>query len=949
MAQDISITMGLDDTQVLSELNKLGTTVNTVAGNIKLKMQEVSESIATVGEAVKASSETFEKFGAVVIGIGFAEFVRGAFEAASQAVNTASSLGISTQSYMEMSTAMVAAGKKSEDLGIALSKMEIAAGKAADGNQQMITAFARVGISMDYLKTHDASETFNKIAKALADMKSPSEKALVMQELLGKGFKGADLENYVKQYEKLNGTMAGSAEATEKAAEFTDQLKEGIRQLQVKVIEIIEKLTGLRGDDVSGILGSKKAAELLVGVFTALTAGAVLKGVVSIIDAVKSLGAAFIGTSEAAAVGATATTAYTTATLGAATANLYNSAAVGRLLTQLVNKSLAEQAAAAEEAAGTTTSQAYAAAQEEIAATTAQVTRLTIARASAQQALNAILMEGAATTEGMAVTTAASVGVFARLSAMLTGIGEAIAGVVAGFSLMSAGIVAAVAAAVAVVATLGVVVWKALGPEIIDGLKKAWQGFSDFVLGIFKGIEEAFKKFTGWFDKWTSEAAAKLRELFHLPPLPPAPPPPKEEPKKPAPSGPPVVAQGQGAGVSSGSTALQDQLVNIKAQYSALLATNKAAADRLDLEIKYAHATEESKKAALAAFDANVKYNADIAKINKEIESYQTKKKSAASDEIPLYNKIIATLQQEKAALQNNNTLMAAKTAELVKQNQLQEMELVFLDTKLKVQKNIQDINNATAELTMTESEKALANINKQISAEQELALKKRQAQLGGDVPAGEADQIRSRIAATFQDQITATQKQIAVSREWSTGWKQAFNTFVDESTNAAKIAGNVFNTVTNSMNNAIDNFAKTGKFNFKSFAASVIQDLIVIEMKAQAAMAVKALMGAGGGIFGAIAGIFGFADGGDPPVGKASLVGENGPELFVPKQAGTIIPNSALGGQQTIHNNTTNNVYNISAIDSQSVAQFFASNRKMAYAAVVTAQNELPYNNSKF
>ena len=40
-----------------------------------------------------------------------------------------------------------------------------------------------------------------------------------------------------------------------------------------------------------------------------------------------------------------------------------------------------------------------------------------------------------------------------------------------------------------------------------------------------------------------------------------------------------------------------------------------------------------------------------------------------------------------------------------------------------------------------------------------------------------------------------------------------------------------------------------------------------------------------------------GFADGGRPPVGKAALVGERGPELFVPRTAGTIIPNHAMGG----------------------------------------------------
>jgi len=52
---------------------------------------------------------------------------------------------------------------------------------------------------------------------------------------------------------------------------------------------------------------------------------------------------------------------------------------------------------------------------------------------------------------------------------------------------------------------------------------------------------------------------------------------------------------------------------------------------------------------------------------------------------------------------------------------------------------------------------------------------------------------------------------------------------------------------------------------------------------------------GLGGFLGGLIGGLF--ADGGRPPVGKASIVGERGPELFVPKVAGTIVPNSAMGG----------------------------------------------------
>ena len=49
-----------------------------------------------------------------------------------------------------------------------------------------------------------------------------------------------------------------------------------------------------------------------------------------------------------------------------------------------------------------------------------------------------------------------------------------------------------------------------------------------------------------------------------------------------------------------------------------------------------------------------------------------------------------------------------------------------------------------------------------------------------------------------------------------------------------------------------------------------------------------------GGGILGAIG--F-FANGGRPPVGRPSIVGEKGPELFVPRSSGTIVPNNKLGG----------------------------------------------------
>ena len=56
-------------------------------------------------------------------------------------------------------------------------------------------------------------------------------------------------------------------------------------------------------------------------------------------------------------------------------------------------------------------------------------------------------------------------------------------------------------------------------------------------------------------------------------------------------------------------------------------------------------------------------------------------------------------------------------------------------------------------------------------------------------------------------------------------------------------------------------------------------------------------ILGAGGKKGGGLLGFLGFARGGRPPVGKPSIVGEKGPELFVPRSSGTVVPNNKLGG----------------------------------------------------
>jgi len=124
---------------------------------------------------------------------------------------------------------------------------------------------------------------------------------------------------------------------------------------------------------------------------------------------------------------------------------------------------------------------------------------------------------------------------------------------------------------------------------------------------------------------------------------------------------------------------------------------------------------------------------------------------------------------------------------------------------------------------------------------------------------------------------------------------------------------------VFNNMGNAIDNFVRNGKLSFKDLTRSIIQDLISIAMRAQMMAMFKGFSFFGGGssatvTTGApvspsiIAPPTLAANGAYADAGQPFYVGEQGPELFVPQGAGTIMPNKMIGAMT---NNQPQVVYN--------------------------------------
>ena len=220
----------------------------------------------------------------------------------------------------------------------------------------------------------------------------------------------------------------------------------------------------------------------------------------------------------------------------------------------------------------------------------------------------------------------------------------------------------------------------------------------------------------------------------------------------------------------------------------------------------------------------------------------------------------------------------------------------------------------------------------------------KRQAQALG-TPQGTIDAYEASLRATGQATIKISKEGKDAQKTFAYGWDKAFSDYKEAAFNAAAEGGQAFQTFSKGMESAIDSFVETGKISFASLTESILKDLLKIALRKQMLNLMDMSTGGVGTLISAGMKFFGFADGGDPPVGVPSMVGERGPELFIPKTAGTIVPNNMLRGNDTGPTINYNGPYiaNLSAIDTQSGAAFLAKNKQAVWATYQSANRSIP------
>ena len=346
------------------------------------------------------------------------------------------------------------------------------------------------------------------------------------------------------------------------------------------------------------------------------------------------------------------------------------------------------------------------------------------------------------------------------------------------------------------------------------------------------------------------------------------------------------------------------------------------------------------------------KYNEESEQARKNLDLFQ--------------KKLLDNTPKEKAKLNDSTGGGSQRVIEATKKNQemLRVAKLLSEEYRQQEAIQLQQLAIAGQLLGMTQNEVAVQQaVNAVIKSTQstiDAINKKREDATGRGGSAEVIAEYDRQIAKIYEFQDVfiemsrnVAQATVATQMTFAFGWNKAFNQYAEDAENYGKLAEDMFRSFTGNMNSAIDEFVEKGTFSFSKFTESVIKDIIKIQLRMQMAQLLSfAIKGIGGMFTGSpqysdpAYAQAGYAEGGEPPVGVASLVGERGPELFVPQRAGTIIPNHQLKDVMGSNGGTTFNgpyIASMQAIDTQSGIQFLAKNKMTIWSMNQSANRSIP------
>lgn len=194
---------------------------------------------------------------------------------------------------------------------------------------------------------------------------------------------------------------------------------------------------------------------------------------------------------------------------------------------------------------------------------------------------------------------------------------------------------------------------------------------------------------------------------------------------------------------------------------------------------------------------------------------------------------------------------------------QSRKLEEFAVKNQIDVNKDLRKIQDDIAKSTMSEIQRKEYDILAAAKERAQVEIEAEQTRRQSLLTDAEKQKYYDAALKGTEKLISAERKLYEGSRTFSAGWNKAFREYTDNATNAAKQAERMFSKFTSGLEDLIVNFAKTGKFEWKSFVSSMLEELLRSQIQQTFAGIMKGMSssmggGGGGGILDMLGGLFG-------------------------------------------------------------------------------------------
>jgi lambda family phage tail tape measure protein len=889
-------------------------------------------------KSLESVHQRFTGLKTAILGLGLAALGTSAIQTADQMMDLSDATGFTIARIKELKYALQEAGGESANVDRLLITFGNFVDTAAEGSLKAQASFRKLGISLNDLANLEVEALFNKAAQAIGRIEDPTRRAAAAQEIFGKAARGVNFQAFVTQLDKATGSGQKYEESIRRAAELQGKFDESVANLKYAFLEAFEPALIKLNELVDKIRENKDTVE-------------------SLTTALKVLG---IALAAGFAIGGALTFVRIIATVGQG---------IGGLVA--IFRSLKSSTAG-------------------VASAFSGISGPAVASANTATRVFAIGSPLMRALRGIAITIAGLGASFTAAGLLFEDFGDKVANVSAR-AVESLGMLAAEVLNFPTDAIAGILNF--FGAEIkdpiglgtpikmlVENARKAREEYEktvkkqkeankpppikpprppgpvrDVDTSALKAQKEAAKALGEEYDNVLKARFATLkieRDSIGIGKL-------NTD-----------IAKAQ-AEAEQKNIEIIDKLRVAKAKLTEEQRTPEVL-KAYDQEIaRLQKVLEGDKKAIANAYELNrLKEQGDKlegyrldATFNRESEIEKIRRQAAtvllpaiqqkyADIEEQIQGNVRAIIQQEQAELPRGQKLSQQRIDQIyaTQRQRVEELrEAVLQLSQAEEQRTFNEFKLVRAQQLQTDLNKATNDYNKLFLTEQE-RIQYDIAAAARETAKAKVDEIeiarqqkltdeeRIRLQQQYyeeairgSDELASKQIEIRnTTRSFEYGLRRAFIDYAENVGNAARKAEQLFTKSVQGMEDALVNFVKTGKFEWKGFVNSILEEILRSQIQSIIARTFGGIGGGRGTTSSLFAGFF--ANGGTIPGGQFGVVGERGPELV--SGPATVTP---MTSGSTVVN------YNINAVDAMSFKQLVASDPSFIYAVTEQGRKSIP------